>query len=40
MIENELLPVNLLLETPKEIRHLDEAVMLARECPTKLVATE
>ena len=30
MIEKELLPVNLLLETPKEIRHLDKAIMLAR----------
>ena len=40
MIEKELLPGNLLLETPKEIRHLDKAIMLVRECPTQLVATE
>ena len=40
MIKKELLPVNLLLETTKEIRYLDKAIMLARECPTQLVVTE
>ena len=40
IIEKELLPINLFLETPKGIRHLDKEIMLARKCPTQLMATE